>query len=487
MTTHPSRLSAVRAASLAAVVLLSLAGCGTRVSDARVVAGVGGAAVTVGQGPVSPDTTTQPNAGDALTNQPLPAASGTAKSSGRTVQRPGGVQGTGTGGQAGTSTGSTPGKQGADQPCAGQGAPIVIGQVGSFSGLVGPVVGSGRTGLAVWARDVNARGGIACHPVQLYAQDDASDAAKSSQAVRDLVQHKGAVVLLGNFVPLSISGFRSGVESVKVPAIGGDLLAPDWNQSQWLFPQGASIGGQIYGAAKQAVQQGHTKYAFLYCVESSICTNGYNEATKKGRLKAAGASVVYEAQVSLTANDYTAQCQGAKNAGADVVALAVDGSAMGRIARSCAAIGYRPPYTSASVAIGAAQSSDSNLQQNTLGIAAPVAPWTDTGNAAVRSYVAAMQRYAPNQRTDGPSIAAWASGKLLEAAIGKVAVDARKGPVSTALVLKGLGLIRSETLQGLIAPISFTAGKATPQSICTFFLLLKPGGWTAPRGSAVQC
>ena len=485
MTTHPSCL--VRAASLAAVAALTLAGCGTRVSDARVVAGAGGAAVTDDQGSVSPGATTQPNSGDPLANEPLTSPSGSAKSNGGTVPGSAGAEGTGARGQAVSPTGTAAGQSGVDQACTSQGAPIIVGQVGSFSGLLGPVVGSGRTGLAVWARDVNARGGIACHPVQVYAEDDASDAAKSSQDVQDLVQHRRAVALVGNFVPISIAGFRSGVESMKVPAVGGDLVSPDWNQSQWLFPQGASVGGQVYGGFKQAVQQGHTKLGILYCVEASVCTNGYNEATKGGKAKKAGASVVYAAQVSLTSNDYTAQCQGAKNAGADVLGLSVDGSAMGRITRSCAAIGYRPALVTVSGAIGAAQSSDSNLQQDTLAIASPVAPWTERANAAERAYAEAMRRYAPNQQADGPSSAAWASGKLLEAALGKVAVDARKGPVTTSLVLKGLGLIRNETLGGLTAPISFTAGKPTPESNCTFFMLLKPGGWTAPRGSAVQC
>lgn len=487
MTTHRSRIAAVRAASLAAAAVLLMVGCGTRVSDARVIAGVGGAAVSAGQGSDIPYASTRPNAGDALTDQPLPGASGPAKSSVGPVLSSGSLQGPATRGQGGGSTGAVPGPAGAAETCTSQGAPIIIGQVGSFSGLVGPVVGSARTGLAVWARDVNARGGIACHPVQVYAEDDASDAAKSSQAVRNLVQHKHAVALVGNFVPLSMAGFRNAVESVKVPAIGGDLVSPDWNQSQWLFPHGASVGGQVYGGFKQAVQQGHTKLGILYCVESSVCTNGYNESTKGGRAKAAGATVVYAAQVSLTATDYTAQCQGAKNAGADVLGLSVDGAAMARVVRSCAAIGYHPAGATVSGAIGAAQSNDSLLQQNTLSIASPVAPWTDTGNASVRAYVAAMQRYAPNQGTDGASISAWASGKLLEAALDKVATEARKGPVSTALILKGLGLIRHETLKGLIAPATFMAGRATPQSACAFYLLLKTGGWTSPRGSTPQC
>jgi branched-chain amino acid transport system substrate-binding protein len=492
MSTRYRRRTVTTAAALSALAL-ALAGCGTQLSRSQVIQAAGGA----------PATSSNSQDGSSATGGLGAAGNGAVTTPGGTADAAVGAgasggSATGTAGSSAAATApvgksgtsapviSTPGRT-ASSACASQGAPLVIGQVGSFSGLVGQVVSSGRTGLAVWAKDVNAHGGIACHPVQIYSEDDASDTAKSSQDVQDLVQNKHAVALVGSFVPISVAGFRSGVESAKVPAVGGDLLGPDWNQSPYMFPQGAGIGGQIYGAYRQAVQNGHTKLAMFYCVEASICTNAYNVTVKQGKAKAAGAQVVYEAQVSLTANDFTAQCQNAKNAGADLLGLAVDGPTMGRIARSCATLGYHPAIATVAVAIGAAQSQDSNLRGNTISIASPVTPWTESSSPAQQAYRAALARYAPSQPADGPSAVAWASGKMLEAALGKVDAEARKGPITTALVLKGLGLIKKETLGGLIGPISYVSGRPTPDNDCTYFVLLKSEGWTAPRGSRVQC
>lgn len=490
MTTTSRRRRATAAVALSSLAL-ALTGCGTQLSRSEIINDAGGGPVTLNNAPAGSTGTSGLGASSGAAVTPShPAAAGTVGRSGGST---GGASGSTAGATAPVGNGRTSGPvssapgRAASSACASQGSPLVIGQVGSFSGLVGQVVSSGRTGLAVWAKDVNARGGIACHPVQIYAEDDASDTAKSSQAVQDLVQNKHAVALVGNFVPISVAGFRSGVESAKVPAIGGDLLGPDWNQSPYMFPQGAGIGGQIYGAYRQAVRNGHKKMAMFYCVEASICTNAYNVTVKEGKAKAAGAQVVYEAQVSLTANDFTAQCQNAKNAGADLLGLAVDGSTMGRIARSCATLGYHPAIATVAVTIGAAQSQDSNLRSNTISIASPVTPWTETSNAAQKAYAAALARYASGQPADGPSAVAWASGKMLEAALGKVDAEARKGPITTALVLKGLGLIKGETLGGLIGPISYVSGRPTPDNDCTFFVMLKTNGWTAPQGSKVQC
>src|SRR6201999_2070678 len=61
--------------------------------------------------------------------------------------------------------------------CLGQLDPVAIGQVGTFSGFLGPIIGPARTALAAWAMDVNAHGGLACHPVVVYSADDGGDPA----------------------------------------------------------------------------------------------------------------------------------------------------------------------------------------------------------------------------------------------------------------------------------------------------------------------
>jgi branched-chain amino acid transport system substrate-binding protein len=364
---------------------------------------------------------------------------------------------------------------------------VVVGQVGSFSGVLGPINAGGKTGLQVWAKAINAQGGIACHPVTVVADDDGADPSKTQAAVQDLVQNKGAVALLGSFVQLSYQGLKSGIESQNVPAIGGDMSDPDWNASRMAFPLGASIRAQIIGAFKQANEQGHKKIALLYCVESSVCSNIKKVTVDEHGADKVGSTLVYSAQVSLTQSDFTAQCQNAKNAGADMLVAGVDGSATIRIARSCSALNYHPVFTMAAVALGASHAQDPGLRANTVGIASSVAPWSNNDNAAEAAYHTAMKTYA-GIPTDGPSSIAWTSGQLFAAAISKLGDEAVNNPITSAMVLKGLGLIKNETLGGLIPPQSFRPGQqAAPEGRCIYYMLLTKNGWSGPRKSTPIC
>jgi len=161
---------------------------------------------------------------------------------------------------AATTKAATPGAPTA-KGCSQPGSPLVIGQVGGFSGIVSNVLLPARIGMQVWVSDINARGGIACHPVKLFQVDDGSDSSRSAAAVRDLVENKKVVALVGSSVPISIVGYRSASEQLKIPSVGGDSLNYDWSQSPVLFPQGATFSATIIGAVKQLADQGKTKLA----------------------------------------------------------------------------------------------------------------------------------------------------------------------------------------------------------------------------------
>jgi branched-chain amino acid transport system substrate-binding protein len=56
------------------------------------------------------------------------------------------------------------------------------------------------------------------------------------------------------------------------------------------------------------------------------------------------------------------------------------------------------------------------------------------------------------------------------------------------MVLRGLGMIKHETLGGLIPPITFTPNQAHATSNgCIFFEQLATSGWSAPQGSKPAC
>jgi branched-chain amino acid transport system substrate-binding protein len=488
MSTHRSSRALVAVGALC----LALSACGTRASEEQVLRGVGGGTVSLTPDQVAKLGVQAPGSVSAPTTTTGGAApTTTGGSSG--MQKAASVKGGSTGAviAPGTTIGTAPrsgGQTGTAKTCAKQGAPVVVGQVGSFSGVLGPINGGAKTGLQIWAKAINAQGGVACHHVSVFSADDGADPSKTQASVQDLVQNKHAVAILGSFVQLSYAGLKSGIESQNVPAVGGDLSDPNWNASRMAFPQGANIRAQIIGAYKQANEQGHKKIALLYCVESSICSNAKKVTIDEGGAAKAGSTVVYSAQVSLTQSDFTAQCQNAKNAGADMIAAGVDGSAIIRIARSCSALSYHPVFTTAASAVGASQAQDPGLEANTLGIASSVAPWSNSDNAAEAAYQTAMKTYAGGTATDGPSAIAWASGQLFAAAISKLGDAAMNSPITSAMVLKGLGLIKNETLGGLIPPLSFSPGQASaPEGRCVYYVLLTKDGWSGPRKSTPVC
>jgi branched-chain amino acid transport system substrate-binding protein len=362
--------------------------------------------------------------------------------------------------------------------CTKQLSPITIGQVGGFTGLGSNTLAGAKVGMQVWVAATNARGGVACHPVRLVQADDQSDASKSDAAVRDLVQNKGAVAMVGSAAAISIAGFRHAVESLKVPAVGGDSLNPDWNESPMLFPQGSTFRAAVVGGVKVAADKGHRKVGIAYCIESANCTDVY-QAIANGAGKV-GAAVVYKSQISLTATDYTAQCQGAKAAGADQLVLAMDGSAMQRFLRSCAQLGYLPVVTTSAIAAGSVVTNDANARKATVTVGNIVFPWMRTDSPGQRAYASAMQQYAPHTRSDASTSQAWVAGEMFRFAIESLGAEGA-GPITTALVLKGLYNIKHQTFGGLTTPVTFTAGQPhAPENNCYFPVTLGANGWAAP-------
>jgi len=370
--------------------------------------------------------------------------------------------------------------------CRDPGAPLRLGQIGNFSGVGGPIAAGARIAVATWARAVNARGGVACHPVQLYSVDDGADPSRAASLVQDLVQNKGVQALVGVFSPLSFPGITSGIAKNRVPVVGGDGIDFTWTENPYLFPTGAGTISTVRGALRQIVRSGRTNVGLLYCVESTICTAAANAITPE--VGKAGAKLTYSSGVSLAQTDYTAQCLNAKRAGVQVLGVALDGSSIGRVARSCAAIDYHPQFVTDGLVLSPENSADPDVRRNTLISTGAVAPWMIDDSPGQREYHAALAEYASNAVPNGASILGWAAGKLLEAAINGLGPGVRTRPITTADIFTGLGTVHRDTLGGLVPPMTFSPGqKAAPLIPCVYYELLTPEGWTAPIGNRLIC
>jgi branched-chain amino acid transport system substrate-binding protein len=472
------------------VVLLAfalIAGCGNRVDHERVVAvgnGYGPVdAAAQGAVPIAPGTTDgagAPGVGSPGVVAPAGAAPGAA------VAQPSAVPSAAVSGKPAAKPGAGAQVPTESQPCAQSLSPIRLGQTLATSGLVGAAIAGLRNGVAVWARDVNARGGVQCHPIELTQLDDGSDPARVSANWNTLVHQKGVVALVGTGTPIAIAALRAAAERDKVPVVGADLNAEDYFQSPYLFPQGGlpltAYDGSYILAAKAA---GGGKSGLIYCVEASICTgvkNNHAKATQR-----AGLTPGPVVAGSLTQPDFSSECQTMKQAGVTVLFLALDGSGSVRAARSCAGIGFKPAIATSAIAVSAQAAADPTLRQFGTYLGTNNVPFIADDSPAAAAFRDAMKRYAPSAALEEQALLGWAAGKLFETALAKVADKARAGDVTTQMVLDGLWQLKNEKLGGLGPGVTFTQGKAATGSDCFYGLRLGTDGYSAPLGAKPTC
>jgi ABC-type branched-subunit amino acid transport system substrate-binding protein len=389
------------------------------------------------------------------------------------------------------SGGTTGGSGSTSATCSGHASPIKIGEVGAFSGLVGASIPGAHAALPVWVRYVNAHGGIACHQVVLFQDDDQSNPAISSSDVHTLVQSDHVAAIVGDWVPLDVAGFRQAIESVKVPAVGGDMVTTDWNQSPYMYGVGGAARAQFVGSVAGQAKQGLTRIAVFYCIESTACTS-YNAALgPQGGAAHNGQKVVYTAATSLTQPDFTSQCENAKKANAQIIVAAGDDSYVQRAARSCAGINYYP-VMALSATQGDFDRSDRNLRKDGASLGSAAAPYVLDNTPALQAFHSAMKEYAPTAPVENSAIVTWSDGMMFKAAIDALGPAAQTEDITPALVMKGLSRIKSETLGGLIPPTTYGAGggsrSPSPEILCYYPMLFGHNGeFTAPEGNKYLC
>lgn len=456
-----------------------VAACGTRVDLEDIVAAEGGGEIVL-----SEDTAPQ--------DAPSTASDFPAEEDSTPVMPGDTVPATGAEPSAGASRDSAPGTSTAGEAedaaaagCAEPGPPIRIGQVGSWSGLIGQTVGPGRPALEMWAQYMNARGGVACHPVEVISVDDRSDPARSQAAVQDLVRNDGVVAIVGSMVPISIAGFEEGIDNVGVPAIGGDGATPNWNQHPLLYYVGADINASLFIPIKAAVTDGYRRLGLLYCVEASACAH-VNSMISGPVKDEAGAELVYKATISLAQTDYTAQCQAAKDAGVEQLFLGMEGASIQRLARSCNGIGYHPRLVTITMAAGF-DPSDPNIQRFDLVFGSAVFPFMlRSGTPGIDRWSEALSQFGLEPHSAAAQV--WASGEMFRRSIELLGPDARSQEITPELVIQGLSMVRDETLDGLIQPINYFEGQDGTEVVgCGYLSVYSDGEWTAPQTLEPVC
>jgi branched-chain amino acid transport system substrate-binding protein len=476
-------------ALLAILILLVLTACGgSRRADAEFAAlyvgGSSGAAAPGGTVPGavsgSPGVTGGVSAGGVGVAAPGGSTTGPV---GGTA--PGAAAGAAVGPAAAHQSGGTAATGGAHGPGAATAAstPIRLASIGVLSGPIGGALIGGETAVQAWAAATNAAGGINGHPIQLYVADDGSDPAKHSALVHQMVEENHVVAFLHNIDVFSGQAVVPYLEQQHIPVVGGAGGSPWFNTSPAYFPQMPSdtfladtFAGEMATVGKP---QGMNKIAVAYCAEVQGCYN----ATRPEAFQKAGLDLVYSAKVSLGQPDYTAQCLSARNAGAQMFFLALDGQGNQRLADDCATIGYKPLYGHTAQATVTAELSRPSLEGAVVG--SPTVPWFQNSIPAVAEFSATMAKYAPGVVPGGSAMQGWTSAKLMEAAL-----RATTDPTTSSGILRGLYSIHGNDLGGLTFPITYRQGAPNnggTEAGCWWVVRVQGGRFVSPDNGQRHC
>ncbi len=494
MPSHRHRSSAVAASITAFAVLLT--GCGgTRVSDEAIerAAGVGQAvqvanpdaaagvvpdatgAVAAVPGAVDPAAAANPAAvdtGPATTTNTTTAVANTAggtKSNAQTAASGGSKASGSTGKSSGPATGPV----------------IRVGAVGTFTGPVGALVKDTITGIRVWMQWINARGGVAGHPVEVLVGDDGGDPARFNSIEQQFVEQKGAVAFLYATLGFSPNGNNKYLDSKKIFTLGTEGgLETAYNNPYVLTatPTGKVNADSILLALGDVARPlGKKKFAEFACSDFGLCDNFDQRWSNPEALKAVGFELVARGRPSLTQPDYTAQCLSAKQGGAEVIMLALDTASLRRFAGDCARQNYRPIFGTADLLALSSLPTDPNADG--MIIASKMAPWTDTSVPGIAKVTQAFAQYAPGAPPTGGNTNGWILGRFFES-IGK---NFPAGQVTTADVEAGVYAVKNDNLDGMTFPITMVKGQPMKRQLCYGVVVIKNAKYSRFPGKALRC
>jgi branched-chain amino acid transport system substrate-binding protein len=360
------------------------------------------------------------------------------------------------------------------------GTPIVIGNIGSYSGPTSSNSGGYQAGLNLWRDYINAHGGINGHPVVIKSVDDAGDPTKALTLVKGLVQNDKIVAMLA---PASAAlGWQQYVSDAGIPAItasGYYGIVPGLT-----FAAETSLDTNDQTQAIMAKKAGATSYGYVYCSEIAACQKG-KEANQRYAAKYGLKYSSYSA--SGSAPDYTAICLSMKNAKVDAVALDAFPATSARLVADCARQNYHPIYVTVGVAITPEMTTNKNFD----GILVSLIdfPWLATDNAAEKTFHDAIQQFNPGLVNQSADYNANLSATWAAAMTFTKAAEAATDPTSSADLVKGLGTITNDNMGGLTPPLTFGSptlasnpkAYVQPNTTCFFVIQSKGGTWVRPN------
>jgi branched-chain amino acid transport system substrate-binding protein len=158
----------------------------------------------------------------------------------------------------------------------------------------------------------------------------------------------------------------------------------------------------------------------------------------------------------------------------------MDANSLGRLARSCASINYKPIYALVNLV------TIPNLPENPLldGLvsAQNIMPWVNTASPGVAEFRRVLSRYAPGHSPSAAGIAGWAAAQLLQMAASNLS-----DPPTSQNILDGLWAMKGNDLGGITGPLTYNRGQNNPVPFCYWIIQIQRGNYVSPNNFQRTC
>lgn len=334
-----------------------------------------------------------------------------------------------------------------------------------------------------WADSVNAHGGIDGHPVHIIVEDDGGVPGTAVSDAQTLIADHVVVAADMSIVDQT---FASTFQQAGIPVVGIENNNAPFGTNPDFYPEGQTQDSAIEAVLQTAKAAGAANLGNVYCAESPVCAQSVPAFAAAG--KALGIPVTYNAEISATAPNYTAQCEAADQQHVGSLFIGDSSAIIDRVAQNCAQQGYHPLVVIEGNGYSPSVATSTGLR-NHLWVEFTALPmFADTPQ--VKTADQALNRYFPGVLSNTTlfnqlDFMAWTSGQLLAAAVEAGGLTPSAAPTS-AEVVKGLESLHADTLDGLTVPLTFTAGR--PHTVdCWFTARVRDGVPSLVDGGRVSC
>ncbi len=265
---------------------------------------------------------------------------------------------------------------------------IKIGGIGPTTGPAAVYGTAVKNGAQLAVDEINAAGGD--FGIELDFQDDENDAEKAVNAYNEL-KDWGMQMLLGTVttnpcISVSAETNNDRIFELTPSASSADVTKGKDNVFQLCFtdPNQGLTAADIIMEKKLG-----TKIAAIYNNADAYSTGIYNAF--KAEVESKGGEIVYSGTFASDDNaDFSAQLNGAKNAGADLVFLPIYYTPASLILQQADSMGYEPTFFGCDGMDGilSLEGFDTALAEDVM-LMTPFNPWSEDEN--VSSFVSAYE------------------------------------------------------------------------------------------------